>query len=103
MSATPFQNEPFTDFGKPENQQAFQKALEKIQGTFGNSWPAWIGGEQIQDRPMYESRDPGDLDRVIGVFPRCDETDGDRAVNAAHEAFQTWRYAPVEERAGYFF
>ncbi|MHC4898386.1 MAG: aldehyde dehydrogenase family protein, partial [Planctomycetota bacterium] len=92
MSATPFQNEPFTDFGKPENQQAFQKALEKIQGTFGNSWPAWIGGEQIQDRPMYESRDPGDLDRVIGVFPRCDETDGDRAVNAAHEAFQTWRY-----------
>jgi 1-pyrroline-5-carboxylate dehydrogenase len=103
VSATPFQNEPFTDFGKPENQQAFQKALEKIQGTFGNSWPAWIGGEQIQDRPMYESRDPGDLDRVIGVFPRCDETDGDRAVNAAHEAFQTWRYAPVEERAGYFF
>ena len=108
MSATPsparpFRNEPFTDFSNPENQQAFQQALDKIRGTFGKTWPAWIGGEQITGRPTFESRDPGDLDRVIGVFQRCTESDAERAVNAADEAFQTWRYAPVEERAGYFF
>ncbi len=103
MSANPFQNEPFTDFSKPENQQAFQQALDEIQGSFTKSWPAWIGGEQVTSRPTFESRDPGNLDQLIGVFQKCNDSDAERAVGAAHEAFQTWRLAPVEERTSYFF
>ncbi len=103
MSANPFQNELFTDFSKPENQQAFQQALDEIQGSFTKSWPAWIGGEQVTGRPTFESRDPGNLDQLIGVFQKCNDSDAEHAVGAAHEAFQTWRLAPVEERTSYFF
>ncbi len=101
--ASPFHNEPLTDFSEPQNQRAFQQALEKVRGSFGKTWPAWIGGEQISGRPTFESRDPGDLETLIGTFQKCTESDAERAVNSAHEAFQTWRFAPVEERAGYFF
>ena len=37
MSVPPFRSEPFTDFGKPENQQAFQQALTDIQSMYINA------------------------------------------------------------------
>jgi 1-pyrroline-5-carboxylate dehydrogenase len=97
-----FKNEPFTDFSDPANQQAFAAAMTEIQATFGQDHPAWIGGEAIADRPSIESRDPGDLDRVIGRYAKCDAQDAERAVVSAHEAFQTWRFVAPAERVGYF-
>ncbi len=102
MPYSEFTNEPFTDFSDPANKQAFEAALAEIQTTFGQDHPAWIGGESITDLPPIVSRDPGDLDRVIGNYARCDAGDAERAVVAAHEAFQTWRFVSAEERVGYF-
>ena len=72
MPYADFQNEPFTDFSDPAHKQAFEAALAEIQKGFGAEHPAWIGGEQITDRPKIESRDPGDLDRLIGSYAKCD-------------------------------
>lgn len=102
MPYTDFKNEPFTDFSDPANKQAFEAALAEIQATFGQDHPAWIGGEEINDRPSIESRDPGNLDTLIGRYAKCDVQDAERAVVAAHEAFQTWRFIAAKERVGYF-
>ncbi len=102
MSKPQFRNEPFVDFSQPENQQAFTTALEQVNKQFGKSHPAWIGGEAITDRKTLESRDPGNLDLVLGTFAKCTEADAKKAVELAHEAFQDWRFVSQEERAKYF-
>ena len=102
MPYSDFANEPFTDFSVPENRSAFEAAIGKIQETFGQTHSAWIGGEAISSGPILESRDPGDVDRLIGKYTTVDTQDADRAVVAAHEAFDTWRFVPTSERAALF-
>src|SRR5262249_46365436 len=42
-------------------------------------------------------------EEVLGVFPRSDSTDVDRAVRAAQETFRTWRLVPAPRRAEIVF
>ncbi|MCA8958068.1 MAG: aldehyde dehydrogenase family protein, partial [Planctomycetes bacterium] len=102
MPYSDFRNEPFTDFSKPDNLAAFSAALAAVQDTFGRDHGAWIDGEEVLDRPMLESRDPGDLDRLIGRYAQCDADDAARAVVAAHRAFDTWRFVSAQERVDIF-
>jgi aldehyde dehydrogenase (NAD+) len=51
----------------------------------------------------FEDRNPANRDEVIGVFPRSDAGDVDRAVQAARAAFQTWRVTPAPKRAEIVF
>lgn len=102
MQLPEFQNEPFTDFSLPANRDAFKRALAEVEGQLGKTWPAWIGGEQITDKPELVSRDPGNLDRVIGTYQKLDAEDATRAVDAAHAAFPAWSQTTVEERVGHF-
>ncbi len=100
MQLPDFQNQPFTDFSVPENREAFAAALVEIEASLGKTGPAWIGGEPVTDKPHLVSRDPGDLDRVVGTFQQLDADDANRAVEAASAAFPAWAGTPVEERVG---
>lgn len=102
MQLPVFQNEPFTDFSAPANRDAFAAALAEVEGQLGKTWPAWIGGEEITDKPELVSRDPGNLDRVIGTYQKLDAEDATRAVDAAHAAFPAWSQTAVEKRVGHF-
>ena len=42
-----FQNEPFTDFSKPENRAAMEAALKKVKSEFGREYPIWLGGQKV--------------------------------------------------------
>jgi aldehyde dehydrogenase (NAD+) len=65
----------------------------------------YIGGEWVPAASgrTFEDRNPADRDEVLGVFPRSDATDVDRAVAAAREAFGTWRLVPAPRRAEIVF
>ena len=102
MQLPDFKNEPFTDFSRPDNRQAFEAALHSVQERLGREYPSWIGGEAVTDRPRMESRDPGDPDRIVGVFPRCNAADADRAMRSAHDAFGSWSRTTWEERVQLF-
>ncbi len=68
--------------------------------TFENA----IGGEWVaaETGKTFESRSPATGD-LIGVFPRSTAADVDRAVDAAKEAFTTWRLVPAPKRGEILF
>jgi len=100
-----FRNEPFTDFSKPENAAAMQSAIEKVRAELGREYPVVINGEKITLEKKFESRNPAKKDEIVGVFSEVDSDTSlvDKAIDAAANAFKTWRNVAAEERAEYLF
>ncbi|HEX6812986.1 MAG TPA: L-glutamate gamma-semialdehyde dehydrogenase [Planctomycetota bacterium] len=103
MQLPEFRNEPFTDFSRPEEQQAFQKALHTIEKEYlGRTWPCWIGGEAVRGKETFDSHDPGEITRLIGKYQKLGPADANVAVEKAHAAFPAWAATDAEYRAGIF-
>lgn len=100
-----FKNEPFTDFSKPENAEAMRQAIEKVRSELGHDYPVIINGEKIDLESKFESINPANKTEVVGRFSDADsdETLTEKAIDAATEAFKTWRNVSAEERAEYLF
>jgi len=100
-----FRNEPFTDFSKPKNADAFRAALEKVKSELGREYPITINGEKIALDSKFESRNPANTSEVVAVFSEGDSdlSVAEKAIDAATEAFKTWRNVPYTERAEYLF
>ena len=63
-----------------------------ISGAFVNG----TSGER------FESRNPANIDEVLGTFPLSSETDVHNAVHAAQEAYNSWRCLSRIKRGEYF-
>ena len=100
-----FRNEPFTDFSQPENAEAIRAAIEKVRGELGREYPIVINGEKITLASKFNSYNPADKSEVVGVFSEgdTDTTLVEKAIDAATEAFKTWRNVDPAERAEYLF
>nr|MBA2341510.1 L-glutamate gamma-semialdehyde dehydrogenase [Pyrinomonadaceae bacterium] len=98
-----FSNEAFTDFSKEENAQAMRRAIEKVKGGLGRTYPLVIGGERIETGAILESINPAKKTEVVGRFHKANEELARRAVDAANETFQEWRKTPAAERADILF
>lgn len=51
----------------------------------------FIGGEWLKARDDFASRNPANLDEVVGSFPQATPEEVSRAVDAARAAFPAWR------------
>ncbi|HEX6590229.1 MAG TPA: L-glutamate gamma-semialdehyde dehydrogenase [Longimicrobiales bacterium] len=100
---TEFRNQPNTDFSDPANRRAMEEAIEKVRGQFDRTWPLVIGGERIGDRGAEPSTSPHDPKLVVGKVAQANEKDADRALQAAADAFESWKNVSYEERAEYLF
>jgi 1-pyrroline-5-carboxylate dehydrogenase len=100
-----FKNEPFTDYSRPENAEAMRAAIEQVQSELGREYPIVINGEKITLDDKFQSINPADKEQVVGVFSEADVDTGlaNRAIEAATEAFKSWRNVPPAERAEYLF
>jgi len=60
----------------------------------------YIGGKwrPAESGQWFENRNPARWDEVIGVFPKSDKREVDRAVAAARKAYREWRLVPAPER-----
>ena len=65
----------------------------------------FINGEWVESRSgkAYENRNPADTDELIGMFVSSIDEDVDMAVDAAKEAYKTWRLVPAPKRAEILF
>jgi len=100
MSSLPeFKNEPLTDFSKPENKAAMERALEKVGAELGSDHPLVIGGERISGLKTFESLNPSNKN-VVGKFQKGTREHVERAIDVAWKAFESWKRAPVATRAG---
>lgn len=100
---TEFRNEPLTDFSKEENAVAMRKALAKVKSELGREYPLVIGGERIKTESKLDSLNPANRTEIVGRFQKATKELANRAVQAAYEAFQTWKQTSPVERAELLF
>src|SRR3712207_7293467 len=74
--------------------QETQRAVKTYENYIDGEWVAASSGE------TYETRDPGRTGEVVGRYPLSTAEDVDRAVDAAHRAFQEWRGGPPPQGMG---
>lgn len=103
MARPVFKNEPFTDFTKPENKKAFEEALEIMKKRMGEEIPLVINGEKIMTDRTNKSVNPTDTNEVIAIVSKAGKEEAEKAMQAAVEAFETWRFVNPAERAEYLF
>jgi len=65
----------------------------------------YIGGKWVpaESGEVFENRNPADKDDVIGLFPKSSKEDVDKAVEAAREAYESWRLTPAPKRGEILF
>jgi hypothetical protein len=54
------------------------------------------GGRGVEAAETLSSTDPSDPSRIVGRFHKGTAEDAEKAVRAAAEAFETWRWTPAE-------
>lgn len=98
-----FRNEAFTDFSKEENASAMRAAIAKVQSELGREYPLVIGGERITTEGKLESINPANRTQVVGKFQKATKELASRAVETAHQTFQTWKHTSPADRAAIVF
>src|SRR5262250_2518734 len=65
----------------------------------------FINGEWVESRngKAHENRNPANTDELVGLFASTTSEDVDAAVDAAREAYKTWRLVPAPKRAEILF
>ena len=95
----PFQNEPTTDFTRPDARTPMRDALARVRESLGRSVALSIDGQPLDARETFESTDPGDFSRVVARFPKAEPRHAAKAVEVARNAFGAWSKTPAEFRA----
>ncbi|MBI5837688.1 MAG: L-glutamate gamma-semialdehyde dehydrogenase [Candidatus Eisenbacteria bacterium] len=98
-----FQNEPFTDFSRPEAVAAQETALKLVESKLGRTYPLVLGGRRITGGPTFDSLNPSNPKQVIGKFTQATVEQAREAVGEAARAFESWRFMPWKERASVLF
>jgi 1-pyrroline-5-carboxylate dehydrogenase len=98
-----FKNEPLTDFSRPDHAAAFRKALEEVRASFGQTYPLWIDGREVQASETFTSTNPARPDEVLGRFQKAEPKHAEAAIEAAARAFAAWKERPAAERADLLF
>src|SRR5437773_2604793 len=65
----------------------------------------YINGEWVASRSSrtFENRNPANKTEVVGLFQASDQRDVNDAVDAAQEAFKSWRLLPAPRRGEILF
>jgi len=60
----------------------------------------FINGEWVESRSgqVYENRNPANTDELVGMFVSSNAEDVNAAVDAAKQAYKSWRLVPAPQR-----
>jgi 1-pyrroline-5-carboxylate dehydrogenase len=103
MPIPKFRNEPPVDFSKPRNRKKQQSAIDALKETLGREYPIVIGGQRLSAAEKFNSRNPSRSAEVVGVFQKGNAGIAGKAMEAALEAFRSWKNVPFERRAACLF
>ena len=99
----PYKHEPFTDFTNEANRQTYLNALKTVESYLGKDYPLVIGGEKITTKDKIVSYNPSNKEEVIGTVSKSNRDLAEKAMQAAVEAFKTWKKVKPEVRADVLF
>jgi len=100
----PFDNEPSADFTLQEVREAFPKAIARVrQEVGGTQAPLLVNGKEVTTDDTIPSVNPAAPAEVLGRVCQAGVAETDRAIEAANEAFVSWRDTPASERVDFLF
>lgn len=99
----PYKHEPFTDFTTEENRNAYLQGLTTVESYLGQDYDLVIGGERITTEDKIVSYNPANKEEVIGRVSKANQELAEKAMQAAVEAFKTWKKVKPEVRADVLF
>ncbi|WP_139266855.1 aldehyde dehydrogenase family protein, partial [Cytobacillus oceanisediminis] len=99
----PYKHEPFTNFKEEENREAYLKGLQTVESYLGQDYDLLIGGERISTEDKIVSINPSNKEEVVGRVSKANRELAEKAMQAAVEAFKTWRKVKPETRADVLF
>jgi 1-pyrroline-5-carboxylate dehydrogenase len=94
----PFKNEPYTDFSKPENRAAMERALTQVRRQLGQEYPLLVAGERVTTGDLLKSLNPSNPSEVVGIHHKGTPELAKRAVEKAYENFAEWSRVPATDR-----
>src|SRR5467141_392189 len=94
-----YENAPLTNFVHQENQDKMRKALSDMRTRLGKEYPLVINGEKVFTGKTIASINPSSPEDVVGAVAEAGIAEAERAVKAARDAFEKWRWTSFEERA----
>ena len=100
MTLSAFANEPILDFKKPENAAAMRSAIANVRAQLGREYELVIGGQRVRTAERITSINPAHPSEVVGVHQKAGREHVEPAMSAALTAFETWKHASAEDRAG---
>ncbi|WP_102274033.1 L-glutamate gamma-semialdehyde dehydrogenase, partial [Cytobacillus massiliigabonensis] len=99
----PYKHEPFTNFKLEENHQAYLTGLKTVESYLGKDYDLVIDGERISTEEKIVSYNPANKTEVIGRVSKANRDLAEKAMQAAVEAFKTWKKVKAETRADVLF
>lgn len=99
----PYAPEPRVRWFAPEAPRLMGAALETVRARLGSEVHGLIASSEVRTNRTIVSVDPSDPARIVAVSACCGPSDGDRAVEVAESAFESWSRAGAAERAGVLF
>ncbi|HLG18370.1 MAG TPA: L-glutamate gamma-semialdehyde dehydrogenase [Bdellovibrionota bacterium] len=100
---TEFKNEPLTDFSKSENRAAMEKAIEKVRGSLGKTYPLILDGKDVTGPETFASVNPSMKSEVVGQFQKATTAQLQQAITAGWRAFENWSRTAPQKRAQVIF
>ena len=95
----PYKHEPFTDFSIEKNRTDYLEGLKTVEAYLGQDYPLIIGGERITTEDKIISFNPANKEELIGRVSKSNKELAEQAMQAADEAFKTWKKVKPEIRA----
>jgi 1-pyrroline-5-carboxylate dehydrogenase len=98
MALSKFKNEPLTDFSKPANRKAFEKALALVRKDLGKEYPLVIGSEELRTDAKLPTTNPSKPSETLALFQKATPALATKAVEVAAAAFEAWKNVPAKKR-----
>jgi RHH-type transcriptional regulator, proline utilization regulon repressor / proline dehydrogenase / delta 1-pyrroline-5-carboxylate dehydrogenase len=98
-----FKNEPCWDWSRSNNREAFRDALARVRSRLPYRAHLSIGGKKVKSARVITSSNPNSLHEIVGEVSAGGRDEAQRAVEAARNAFPSWRETPANFRAEALF
>jgi 1-pyrroline-5-carboxylate dehydrogenase len=102
-SISPFSNEPVLDFRREENAAAMRAAIAKVRHELGREYDLVIGRQRVRTAEKIASINPARPAEIVGIHQKAGRDQVQPAMQAALQAFESWKNASAAERAGLVF
>src|ERR1039458_5403092 len=98
-SVPAFSNEQVTDFSRPANRDAIEKALAEVHAQLGRDYDLLVAGRREKTSDKLKSLNPSRPSEVVGIHSKATAALAKEAVEAAYAYYPEWSATPPETRA----